>query len=618
MAKTIIIDTQVTGVEEAVSDIGKIDNAVDGVNSKKISINLDTEKLNKQTEALQKTGDNISKLGEGIAGAFTLANGVVGTMGASIGFTSEEIENAQQKSAAFLGIMQSLKPVTEGVSVGFKILGAILKTNPIILLATIIGGIIVSFMDLNGIIEGVKKGFKAVGDAVSEAFDFIVSGVKYAIDLYTQYLDLLTFGLFDINDAYKGYIKSIDDANKAEKERIKALEKEREKIRETISQLEAKAKLLDAEIKLIEQQKEAVTRRYDDEIAFAKASGKETYAIEQQKLEDLIEFTKKEIALKEQRYEIERQLMAQNQKFAETMYGKELTALLSSNSEVVKNQKKTNEDRKANVKKLNDDLANFERDLKVNELTKQKENYDKWKALEEEKTKKAKEEAQKRADWEKQVLDDLAIVQRKNSDDYVGNTSNTAETNKQIWGSMYSEIARSGNETATKDLDALKELNEQRIQAMSDTLSILSNLTELFAGKSEEQQKKAFKVQKAINIANAIIDTYKGANSVLASGLPPPFNFIAMAGVITAGLLNVKNIASTEFGSGATSGASSSGIGSAPSLPSVDTSSTPFQFPSSPTGQTGTSNMPNMFVSVSEINDTQRRVNVAEANATFG
>jgi hypothetical protein len=71
----------------------------------------------------------------------------------------------------------------------------------------------------------------------------------------------------------------------------------------------------------------------------------------------------------------------------------------------------------------------------------------------------------------------------------------------------------------------------------------------MFAGKSKQQQEKAFKVQKAINIANAVIDTYKAANMALASS-PPPFNFIAMGAAITAGLLNVKKISSTKFDSG--------------------------------------------------------------------
>ena len=103
-----------------------------------------------------------------------------------------------------------------------------------------------------------------------------------------------------------------------------------------------------------------------------------------------------------------------------------------------------------------------------------------------------------------------------------------------------------------------KQELEFKINAVQNGLSIISNLAQLFAGKNEEQQKRAFQVQKAVNIASAIIDTYKAANAALASA-PPPFNFIQMAAVITAGLLNVKQIATQEF--------TPSGGNNAPSTP---------------------------------------------------
>jgi hypothetical protein len=103
-----------------------------------------------------------------------------------------------------------------------------------------------------------------------------------------------------------------------------------------------------------------------------------------------------------------------------------------------------------------------------------------------------------------------------------------------------------------------KKLHDNSIQAAQDTLQTISNLTELFAGKSVKQQKKAFQIQKAVNIANAVIDTYKAANTALASS-PPPFNYIAMAAAITAGLLNVKKIASQKFEGGGSTGGGGGG-----------------------------------------------------------
>ena len=123
-----------------------------------------------------------------------------------------------------------------------------------------------------------------------------------------------------------------------------------------------------------------------------------------------------------------------------------------------------------------------------------------------------------------------------------------------------------------EEKERIKKLNEYRVQAAQDSLQVVSNLAELFAGKSEKQQKKAFQVQKAVNIATAVIDTYKAANVALASS-PPPFNYIAMAAAITAGLVNVKKIASQKFESSGTtpSGGSNAPTGAAPMTANFNT-----------------------------------------------
>lgn len=125
----------------------------------------------------------------------------------------------------------------------------------------------------------------------------------------------------------------------------------------------------------------------------------------------------------------------------------------------------------------------------------------------------------------------------------------------------YQEIDFKNKEAATeKEKARIKQLNDYRLKSVQDTLQMVANLAELFAGKSEKQQKKAFQVQKAVNISNAVIDTYKAANVALASS-PPPFNYIAMSAAITAGLVNVKKIASQQF---QTSGTQPSGGSNAP------------------------------------------------------
>jgi hypothetical protein len=120
-----------------------------------------------------------------------------------------------------------------------------------------------------------------------------------------------------------------------------------------------------------------------------------------------------------------------------------------------------------------------------------------------------------------------------------------------------------------KKLARQREVSDARYKAIKDTFETISNITELFAGKSIAEQKKAFEIQKAVSIASATIDTYKAATSAFASGskISPIFGAISAAAAVTAGILNIKKIAATQFNSGATP--SAGGGGATPNAPQV-------------------------------------------------
>ncbi len=111
-----------------------------------------------------------------------------------------------------------------------------------------------------------------------------------------------------------------------------------------------------------------------------------------------------------------------------------------------------------------------------------------------------------------------------------------------------------------KKLEELEALSSDRkrelaVNAASDTFSTLANLAELFAGESKKQQKKAFKVQKAANIAQATVDTFSSAIAAYKSqaSIPvvgPVLGGIAAAAAVSAGLLNIKKISQQRFESG--------------------------------------------------------------------
>jgi len=80
-----------------------------------------------------------------------------------------------------------------------------------------------------------------------------------------------------------------------------------------------------------------------------------------------------------------------------------------------------------------------------------------------------------------------------------------------------------------------------RLATISGTVSALASLNTALKGSA--------KASKALAVASAIIDTYVAANKALAAS-PPPFNYIAAAGVVATGLGNVANIKAQKFARG--------------------------------------------------------------------
>lgn len=127
-----------------------------------------------------------------------------------------------------------------------------------------------------------------------------------------------------------------------------------------------------------------------------------------------------------------------------------------------------------------------------------------------------------------------------------------------------------------KQLDELAKVEEAkaqlRIDAAKTSLSIIGDLAQAFAGKSEAQQKKAFQIQKGVSIATATIDTYLAAQgayrSQMAISTPDaPVRAAIAAGIaIAQGLARVAIISKQQFqGTGGAPSGGGSGGGSVPS-----------------------------------------------------
>ena len=98
------------------------------------------------------------------------------------------------------------------------------------------------------------------------------------------------------------------------------------------------------------------------------------------------------------------------------------------------------------------------------------------------------------------------------------------------------------------DLATELELHQKKVQMASDALGSLMALNDAFNSGNEKSAKKAFQINKALSLAQAIMNTYKGVTAVLGDPtLVGPARFIAAGTVLANGLANVAKIAKTQF-----------------------------------------------------------------------
>ena len=103
---------------------------------------------------------------------------------------------------------------------------------------------------------------------------------------------------------------------------------------------------------------------------------------------------------------------------------------------------------------------------------------------------------------------------------------------------------------ADKEMAEEKARADAKIDVVRNTFSVIGGLAQAFAGSSEKEQKKAFEIQKAANIAGGVIDTIRATIGAFKSGnaIGGPILGFAQAGVAAAGgAVMIKNLESQQF-----------------------------------------------------------------------
>lgn len=139
------------------------------------------------------------------------------------------------------------------------------------------------------------------------------------------------------------------------------------------------------------------------------------------------------------------------------------------------------------------------------------------------------------------------------------------EIQKTLASEKYAE-QRANAERKLLDVDA--EVLNAKLQMSSDVFSAINDLAQAFAKDDERSARRAFNINKAVGIAQAVISTAQGVVAQLAvpQDALTGANFIKAGIVAATGAAQIATIAKTKFQGGGGGGGSSAGsVGSVPS-----------------------------------------------------
>ena len=205
----------------------------------------------------------------------------------------------------------------------------------------------------------------------------------------------------------------------------------------------------------------------------------------------------------------------------------------------------------------------------------QKDANDKRVAAEKEANDKLKELAEDKAKFDLEQIELDEIRQEQAYQRKLDAAAKAAEEEKAMEDALRAErlAAEQADEIRqeeawAREQEGIAKLQELKYAAVLQGLTLISDLSEVFAKKGEKQAKKAFEIQKAASIAAAVITTYQSAVSAYQSQFLPlpdptsPIRGAIAAGIaVAAGLGNVAKIASQKFEGGGSMTASAAPSG---------------------------------------------------------
>ena len=487
----------------------------------------------------------------GVASGFAAVEGGMGL----IGVESEAVQEQLLKVQSAMALAQGIDGVTDSVQ-AFKNLGAIIKNT------TVVQGILTSAQSLYGVVVGVSTG-------ALKAFRIALAATGIGAVIVLLGVAANAMGLFgdetDETAEKQKRLKDIQEKNNDELEKSVDLQKKiRAERKGGSSELEGEVAILKASgatsKAIYEAERKAIQEKVND-LNYVKGYrgklnaeereelrklnvdlivlGKEYYKeIKDQRADDTADAKEKRDSAKakakadrDAELERQRQEAKANLEAGKLETIEQLQAIENAENEYYKSKKT------ARQQDL-DDVNN-----KFFQLIEAANAYN----LEEE-----KKAAESKGKYIANFKDNLILLEAQLKEEQIIKDKYKKEAQDKEGQDLYNYYQGVIN-TNKKVREDDKLTADTKWKLVRESLNVIGDLATSFAGKSEAQQKRAFEIQKAANIAGGLMDTFKaslGAFKDTPGG--PILRGIAAGLTATAGLAMVNNIRKQEFRGGST------------------------------------------------------------------
>jgi len=553
MAETKVINLEVKdNSEEAAKGFKKVADSIEDVNDGVKDTNKGVEEVGKTTDNI--TGGMVSKfkglLGSvksvissfGILKTAIIATGIgallVAIVAVKNAFTSsEEGQNRYAKLLSKIGV------VVGNVTDILSNLG-----NSIISLSKAIGLVLV------GDIDGAKQAFKE--------FKEEIFAVKDAVANFGEETRKEIAQAGKIADARakadRLERKLIVERAEADRKRAELLEKSQQRqnfsVKERIEFLKQASQLeeeiTNKEIQVAKLRSEALIE--ENKLS---NSNKEALQAEEESKARLIEL---ETARLSKQKEVTGQisgLIEQEKAIAEASYNEQVAKNKEKNDKIIAQER----ERVKNLQQLEDDFLKELEDA-------ENEFFDSKLSAEQLEIQNVQDKYFRLIELAKQFNQDTATLELAQKEELSLINENYRAKEKALADKNKAESDKIAEEQKRKD----KELQDAKFKMTNDTINALIGLNDLFNAKNEKDARRQFKINKALSLAQASIQTFQAVTGALTAGgnpikLATGAQFIEAGIAAAVGGANIAKIAGTQFEGGGSASAGSS-------RPSISTS----------------------------------------------